>query len=378
MFNFKQYNFRKLNISLIILVIMVTSVGAYMIKLSQGGDPKLFTKQILGLFLGIIAMGFVAIVDYHFLAKLAVPLWFLGVFLLVLVKVPGIGVELYEARRWIDLKFVQIQPSELCKICLIVVLATYFNKFSEKINKVSTIMGSFVLTAIPLLFILDQPDLSSSMVIIFVYLILLYSAGISYKIVLPVLIVTVPTAIALVWYVLQPYQNLLRPYQQERILGLFYPDKYPDLMMQQNLSVDEISSGKLYGIMMGDKSIDSLRSSSLPVSECDFIFTVIGESLGFLGTSAIVIILGIIILKCFFTARKAKDKLGYLICVGVGSVYMFQVFVNIGVATRILPNTGLPLPFLSYGLSSLVSYMIGIGLVLNVGLQGRNAGSRIL
>ena len=378
MFNFKQYNFRKLNISLIILVIMVTSVGAYMIKLSQGGDPKLFTKQILGLFLGIIAMGFVAIVDYHFLAKLAVPLWFLGVFLLVLVKVPGIGVELYEARRWIDLKFVQIQPSELCKICLIVVLATYFNKFSEKINKVSTIMGSFVLTAIPLLFILDQPDLSSSMVIIFVYLILLYSAGISYKIVLPVLIVTVPTAIALIWYVLQPYQNLLRPYQQERILGLFYPDKYPDLMMQQNLSVDEISSGKLYGIMMGDKSIDSLRSSSLPVSECDFIFTVIGESLGFLGTSAIVIILGIIILKCFFTARKAKDKLGYLICVGVGSVYMFQVFVNIGVATRILPNTGLPLPFLSYGLSSLVSYMIGIGLVLNVGLQGRNAGSRIL
>lgn len=378
MFNFKQYNFRKLNISLIILVIMVTSVGAYMIKLSQGGDPKLFTKQILGLFLGIIAMGFVAIVDYHFLAKLAVPLWFLGVFLLVLVKVPGIGVELYEARRWIDLKFVQIQPSELCKICLIVVLATYFNKFSEKINKMSTIMGSFVLTAIPLLFILDQPDLSSSMVIIFVYLILLYSAGISYKIVLPVLIVTVPTAIALIWYILQPYQNLLRPYQQERILGLFYPDKYPDLMMQQNLSVDEISSGKLYGIMMGDKSIDSLKSSSLPVSECDFIFTVIGESLGFLGTSAIVIILGIIILKCFFTARKAKDKLGYLICVGVGSVYMFQVFVNIGVATRILPNTGLPLPFLSYGLSSLVSYMIGIGLVLNVGLQGRNAGSRIL
>lgn len=378
MFNFKQYNFRKLNISLIVMVLIVTIIGAFMIKISQGGDPKLFTKQVFGLILGIIGMGFVAIVDYHFLAKLAAPLWFLGVFLLLLVKVPGIGVELYEARRWIDLKVVQIQPSELCKICLIIVLASYFAKFAEKINKISIISGSAVLTAVPLLFILDQPDLSSSLVIIFVYLILLYSAGISYKIVLPVLIITVPTAIALIWYVLQPYQNLLRPYQQERILGLFYPDKYPDLMMQQNLSVSEISNGKLYGILMGDKSIDSLKSPSLPVSECDFIFTVIGESLGFLGTSVVIIILGIIILKCFFVARKAKDKLGYLICVGVGSVYMFQVFVNIGVATRILPNTGLPLPFLSYGLSSLVSYMIGIGLVLNVGLQGRNPGSRIL
>ena len=378
MFNFKQYNFRKLNISLIVMVLIITIIGAFMIKISQGGDPKLFAKQIFGLILGVFFMGLIAIIDYHFLAKFSAPLWILGVFLLLLVKVPGIGVELYEARRWIDLKFVQIQPSEMCKICLIVVLSAYFAKFADKINKISIIAGSVLLTAVPLLFILDQPDLSSSMVIIFVYLILLYSAGISYKIVLPVLIVTVPTAIALIWYVLQPYQNLLRGYQQERILGLVYPEKYPDLMMQQNLSVNEISSGKLYGILMGDKSIESLKSPSLPVSECDFIFTVIGESLGFLGTSVVIIILGIIILKCFFTARKAKDKLGYLICVGVGSVYMFQVFVNIGVATRILPNTGLPLPFLSYGLSSLISYMMGIGLVLNVGLQGKNPRSRVI
>ncbi len=378
MFNFKQYNFRKLNISLMVLVVLITTVGAFMIKISQGGDPKLFTKQLFGLLLGILAMGFVAIVDYHFLAKLAIPLWVLSVFLLLLVKVPGIGVELYEARRWIDLKVVQIQPSELCKIFLIIVLSAYFTRFNEKINKFTVILGSFIITAIPLLLILDQPDLSSSLVIVFVFLILLYSAGISYKIVLPVLIVTVPTAIALVWYVLQPFQNLLRDYQQDRILGLLHPEDYPDLMMQQNMSVNQISDGKLYGVLMGDKSVDSLNSPTLPVSECDFIFTVIGESMGFLGTSAVIIILGIIILKCFLISRTAKDKLGNLICVGVGSVFMFQVFVNIGVATRILPNTGLPLPFLSYGLSSLLSYFIGIGLVLNVGLQGRNPSSRVL
>lgn len=378
MFNFKLYNFKKLNISLIILVTVLTVVGAFMIRISDNGATRLFNKQIFGLALGLLSMAIVAIIDYHFIARLSIPIWIVGVILLLLVKVPGIGVELYEARRWIDLKVVQIQPSELAKVVIIIVLSAYFTRYNEKINKPLTILFSFFIVAVPLALILDQPDLSSSLVIAFVYLIVLYSAGISYKIVLPVLAVGVPGAVALIWYVLQPYQTILRDYQQGRILGLLHPDDYPDIMLQQNLSVSEISEGKLYGIMMGDRSIDTLRSPSLPIGESDFIFTVIGETLGFIGTSVIVLLLGAVILKCFFVARKAKDKLGYLICVGVGSLFMFQVFVNIGVATRILPNTGLPLPFLSYGLTSLISYMISIGLVLNVGLQGKNPSSRTM
>ncbi len=378
MFNFKLYNFKKLNISLIILVTLLTVIGAFMIKISDNGASRLFNKQIFGLALGLFAMAFVAIVDYHFIARFSVPIWLAGVALLLLVKVPGIGVELYEARRWIDLKVVQIQPSELAKVVIIIVLSAYFTRFNEKINKPLTILFSFFIVAVPLALILDQPDLSSSLVIVFVYLIVLYSAGISYKIVLPVLAVGVPGSVALIWYILQPYQTILRDYQQGRILGLLHPDDYPDIMLQQNLSVSEISDGKLYGILMGDRSMDTLRSPSLPIGESDFIFTVIGETLGFIGTSVIVLLLGAVILKCFFAARKAKDRLGYLICVGVGSLFMFQVFVNIGVATRILPNTGLPLPFLSYGLTSLVSYMISIGLVLNVGLQGKNPSSRMM
>ena len=379
MFNFKQYNFKKLNFSLIFLVLTVSIIGAFMIKIADTTEGvNLFQKQIFGIILGSIVAAVVVLVDYHFICTFAALFYAFGIILLVLVRIPGIGISLYEARRWIQVGPVQIQPSEFVKVIMIIVLATYFSKFITKLNTFLTIAGSVLLIAIPLFFILMQPDLSSSLVLMFVYVIMIYTAGLSYKIIFPILIIGVPSIVALVWYILQTGSNLgglINGYQLERILGLLHPTEYEDVMHQQNTSVKYITSGKLYGILTGSVKVEDLSSPRLAISESDFIFTVIAETLGFIGTCVIMLLLAFIIFKCLAAARRAKDLLGKLICAGVASMFMFQIFVNIGVATRIIPNTGLPLPFLSYGLSALVSYMVAIGLVLNVDLQGRAASS---
>lgn len=379
MFNFKMYNWKKLNISLIVMVLIVCITGAFMIRIADTTKGvNLFAKQIFGIVLSLIIATVVILVDYHFICTFAPLLYAGGIILLLLVRVPGLGVTLFEAKRWIQVGPIQIQPSEFVKVIMIVTLATFFSKYSAKINSIKIIGISIVLLAVPLLFILKQPDLSSSLVLVFVFVIMIYTAEISYKIIFPIVIIGVPGLTALVWYILQTGSSLgglINKYQLERILGLIHPEEYGDKMYQQNESVKMISSGRLYGILTGSISKSELSSPHLAISESDFIFTVIGETLGFIGTCVIMLLLAIIIFKCLMVAKRARDMLGRLICAGVASMLMFQVFVNIGVATRILPNTGLPLPFLSYGLTALISYMVAIGLVINVDLQGRSSKS---
>ena len=143
-------------------------------------------------------------------------------------------------------------------------------------------------------------------------------------------------------------------------------------MYQQMNSIKAIATGQLYGKLLAEGPSSVRGYNSVGVNESDFIWSVIGEEFGFLGCCIIIFLLSLVIIMCLMTARKAKDRLGKLLAIGVSSMFMFQVFANIGVATMILPNTGLPLPFLSYGLSSLISSMIAIGLIINIGLQQKN------
>jgi rod shape determining protein RodA len=142
-----------------------------------------------------------------------------------------------------------------------------------------------------------------------------------------------------------------------------------DTMYQQDNSIQVIGSGKLTGKLITE-GVDSIQSDTyVPISESDFIFSVIGEALGFIGGCIIIFLFALLIFKCLNISRNASDRMGMLIALGIASMFMFQIFVNVGVATKILPNTGLPLPFVSYGLSSLLSCMIAIGLVINISLQ---------
>ena len=168
----------------------------------------------------------------------------------------------------------------------------------------------------------------------------------------------------------------MKPYQLERITGFLNPESEAlGIMYQQNNSVLSIASGKLYGKRLMEGASESRNYNTVDVIESDFIWTPISEEFGFIGCMVVLALLSIIIIKCFITAKRARDYMGMMIAIGIGSMFCFQIFFNIGVATSILPNTGLPLPFLSNGLSSLLSNMMAIGILINIRIQPNRGSS---
>ena len=195
-------------------------------------------------------------------------------------------------------------------------------------------------------------------------------AGLSYKFIATVLAVSVPSAAIFLALILQPDQKILRGYQYKRIMGWLQPEKYADDAYQQQNSIMAIGSGQLLGKGLYNNDVNSVKNGNfISEPQTDFIFAVVGEEMGFLGSALIIILLLLITIECIIIAKRAKDLSGRLLCCGVAALIGFQSIVNICVATGLLPNTGVTLPFVSYGLTSLWSLYIGIGLVLNVGLQ---------
>jgi Bacterial cell division membrane protein len=372
MFNLKQYDWKRYNGSLVIVVIILCCLSAYLVKLAGGetDGASFFKKQLMGLVLGLFIVAIISIIDYHFICRFVMIYYIIGTLLVAATIIPGIGTDLQTGSyRWINLGFTNLQPSELCKIILILTFAVLFTNLRDKMDRISTLLIGLLLLAIPVGIILKQSNLSSALVMMFIFSMMIFAAGISYKIILPILAVGLPSSLVLFWYIQQPYQKLLNKYQANRILGFLNPEENASgIMFQQNHSVDAIASGRIYGKLILDNT--GVRNYKyVDVRESDFIFSVIGEELGFIGSCVIIALLAFIIIKCVVAARKARDFTGMLIAIGIASMFMFQVFANIGVATSILPNTGLPLPFLSYGLSSMLSSMISIGLIINIGLQ---------
>ena len=367
MFKFKEYNFKQYDFSLLFFIILQSSIGSFLIKQVEQEHESLFKKQIIGIALGLVIAIIVSLVDYHFLGKVYILLYIINLILLVLVKL--IGVERNYAKRWLNLKYFEFQPSELSKIILIIFLAKLFTVFKDKINNGIFLLITIIAMALPVLLIMTQTDLSTSLVIIFVFITMIYAAGLSWKIILPVMVIGIPTFLGLFWYVQQDYQVLLTNAQQERVLSILNPEEYPGTMYQQANSIQAIGSGQLVGKHFADNGSDIRGYDYVPISESDFIFSVAAEEFGFIGSCFILFIFAIIIYKYLITAKRAPDRLGMLIAVGLSAQLMFQVFVNIGVATALLPNTGIPLPFLSSGLSSLTSSMIAVGIILNIKLQ---------
>lgn len=369
---FKRYDYKRFNATLLVIVIIIGLIGAYLIKQVQTEDETLFLKHLVGLAGGLIIALCVSVIDYHFICSFYILLYVINMILLILVKVNGKVINY--AQRWIVIGPVQFQPSELSKIILILFIAMLFTLLRHKINNFFVILLSVLSVAMPVYLILEQPNLSTSLVILFIYVMMIFAAGLNWKIILPVLVIGIPSFFGILWYVQQDYQVLLNDYQQKRILSIMNQDDYPELMFQQDLSEVAIGSGQLYGKVLAEEESGRIYSN-IPISESDFIFSVAGEEFGFIGCCLILALYAIIIYICLMTARKAPDYLGMLIAVGLASMFMFQVFVNIGVATSLLPNTGIPLPFLSSGLSSLVSGMLAVGLILNIRLQPKKVRS---
>jgi rod shape determining protein RodA len=309
----------------------------------------------------------ISLFDYTVFVRMRWILFLIGCLLLVAVLL--IGVNVGGATRWINIG-VQFQPSDLMKMALIVFYAGYFQQHDAKLNTPKVLLGSILILCIPLYLIYREPDLSTTIVTALIFCVILFTAGLSWKIILSILAVAVPSAAIFLSIVLSPDQTLIAEYQRDRILLWLRPMEYAEEAYQQQNSIIAIGSGQLYGKGLNNNDASSANKGDFIAEiQTDFIFTVAGEELGFLGSAGIVILLLLISLECLLISMRAKDLSGQIICCGMATLISIQSFINIGVATRILPNTGTPLPFVSYGLTSLLTLFRGMGLVLNAGLQ---------
>ena len=365
----ENYRLRNYNFKLLLLVIIASVFGTLMIN---SADSSYLKKQLLGLIICIIGLIVLSLIDYKFISKFYILLY--GLNLVLLSAVLLFGTSANGAKRWLGSQdLITVQPSEFAKIILIICAAHFLADHKETINTAKTLIQYAVFCAVPLLLIVSEPDLSTTLDVFAILFVMLFVAGLSYKIIGIGLLCLIPLAGSFVWYVKQPDPMFLKDYQQERILSFLYPDEYASTTQyQQDNSVMAIGSGQLFGKGLNNSTLATVKDANL-ISEqqTDFIFSVVGEELGFVGSTVIIVILGLIVVQCIKTARKASDSNGMFIATGVATLIGVQTFLNIGVATSLLPNTGIPLPFISYGLSSLVSSCAGMGLVMNVSLQRR-------
>ena len=351
------------------MVIALSIVGVMAISSVEPGSEK---KQVMGIIIGVVFMLIISLIDYAFVIKFG-WLYYLGAVGVLALVFTGLGHTSHNARRWLDLPGIRFQPAELTKILLILFFAQFIMKYREHVKSLLFVLICLLLAALPLALIYKQPDLSTTIMLTVIISIILFVAGIDWKIVTTVLVVLVPTVILVIYRVLQGDSSILKPYQEKRILSWLHPEDYAmDDAFQTLNSIMAIGSGQLYGKGYNTNEISTVMSGGyVSESESDFIFTVIGEEFGFVGSCIVVMLILLIAVECMVVASRARDIAGRVVAAGVGAWIGFQGLMNIGVATGVMINTGLPLPFVSSGLTSLVSCFAGIGFVLNVKLQSR-------
>lgn len=324
--------------------------------------------QIIWFATGLVLMIIVVSVDYHKINDLAPYAYLAVIGLLVIVKF--FGTTGGGAQRWIAIGSFRMQPSEFTKITVILILARIMAREDEEeeegINDFKTIGKLIIALALPLALIIIQPDMGTAMVLAVIFAGMVFVAGIKYKYLFIALAAAV-AAVPVVWY------TILDDFQKKRIQVFLNPDMDPLGDGYHVLqSIISIGSGQLTGQigragLLGDNLLSQL--DFLPAKDTDFVFSVTTEALGFIGGITIIVLYYLLIMRTLRVARRSRDKLGSYICVGVASMVLFHVFENIGMSMGIMPITGIPLPFISYGGSSMWTNMISFGLVLNVGMR---------
>jgi len=331
-------------------------------------------KQLLWVAIGTVAMIAVACFNYEHYMKLW-PFIFMGcaALLILVLFLP----EIENTHRWIDLKFMNFQPSEITKLALIVSLSCFFVQNIKRIKSFGVFIVSGILSFIVFVLILIEPDLGSAMVILAIYLPILWLAGASRKwfVILMLIIILLVGGLYFILYqetdafthkVTEPIGKIpLSPYQLNRLIIFIDPYIDPlDTGYHMIQSLVAIGSGGMTGKGYGEGT--QVQGNFLPAHHTDFIFAVVGEEFGFWGAAGLLMLYLLLLLRLAWIAFRAKDLLGRLIVVGVVSMLTFQILVNVGMTIGIMPITGITLPFLSYGGSSLLLNMVAMGLVLSV------------
>lgn len=365
----KNYHIKDYNFALVFSVTILSIIGVLAVGSAL---PSAQTKQIIGMILGLIVMAIISLIDYEWVLNLHWIIYGINLFLLLWVEF--FGAEYNGAKRWIDLEVITLQPSDFTKIFMILFFARFLMDNEMNIKEPKIILKAILLIAPSLFLIVTQPNLSNTICIAAIFFILLYIGGLDYKIVGTVLGVGITAIVLLLSFIAYAESAdlpFLHGYQLDRILAWMYPDKYAlSTALQQQNSIMAIGSGQLNGKGLNNNSFTSVKNGNfLLEADTDFIFAIIGEELGFVGCCIVIFLLLLIVVQCIFIGLKAQNLAGQIICGGVAAMIGIQSFINIGVATGVLPNTGLSLPFVSAGLTSIVCFYMSIGFVLNVGLQ---------
>lgn len=362
-----KYQLRYYNFRLIAFVLILSVIGALVIN---SADSSFTTKQFMGIGIGMTGMIVMSLIDYNWVARHYILVYLINFVLLLLVKL--IGKKVGGAQRWIGLSdTLSIQPSEFAKIFLIVFTAKVISIYKDYLNTWQFLSVLALLLAVPIGLVYKQPNLSTTLLLCMVLFTLIYCAGLSYRMI-GIFLAGLVLLLGIVFIdIHQENPIILRPYQVDRINSFFEDDTdSKEGLEQQDYSVQAIGSGQLNGKGLNNEDSSSVKNGDyIAEVQTDFIFAVVGEELGFTGGCVVLLLLALIVIECILAAIRSKDFCGRLICCGMAALIAYQTFINVGVATQVLPNTGLPLPFVSYGLSSLVSLFGGMGIILNISLQ---------
>lgn len=338
--------------------IMVYSASYYSAGNRYGNEYFFLLKQLMGVVLGVFAFIFFAFFDYHNLKKFRYAVLAVCVVLLVLVFVPGFGVQSYGANRWVSILGISVQPSELAKFALILYLASYLSDNHEKIKTFKGLIPPLVVAGLLCLLVIIEPSMSVTMCLLFLTFFMLIVGGINKK---HTLLFSGLASMCV------PLLIIAEPYRMKRLFAFLDPWISPQGEGYQLIqSLYSLGNGGVFGVGLFNSRQKYLF---LPFAESDFIFSIIGEEFGFFGATLLIFVFGALCYLLFKIGLSAKDRFGCLLSLGVGVLIAVQTLLNIAVVTGSIPPTGLPLPFISSGGTSVAVFMAGVGVCVNVHRQ---------
>ncbi len=341
--------------------VMVYSASKYSAVVNYNNQFFYLTKQIIGVVIGFFGLVVCSFINHKVYKKFYWIFYLIGLIFLILVFIPGLSRTSYGATRWIGVGSFTIQPSEIAKFCLVFFLAGYLCD-GDKLSKVKHIIITLSLGGIYCVLIMLEPNMSITMCVAFTLIFMLFIGGMRLK----VFGLMIVPAIALVVVLI-----LMEPYRLSRLVAFINPWENPlDEGYQLIQSLYAIGSGGLWGVGLFNSRQSELF---LPFSESDFIFSIIAEELGFVGCLILCLVFLTLIITIFKVGMRANNKFSAFLCFGIGAIISIQVILNIAVVTGSIPPTGLPLPFISAGSTSLLVFMSAIGVVLSVDRQSRKS-----
>ncbi len=347
--------------------LMVYSASFYSAEYHYGNKYFFLFKQILGVIMGIIAMLFFTFFDYHHLKKFKWWIVFGTFILLALVFVPGLGMESYGAKRWVSFLGFSIQPSEIAKFALVIFVASYMSDNHEKVKTFKGLLPVLIVGGLMCVLVMIEPSMSVTMCIAFVTLFMLIIGGMSKK---HTLMFSIPAAAVV------PLLIVVEPYRMKRLMAFIDPWASPQGEGFQLIqSLYSLGDGGLFGVGLFNSRQKYLF---LPFAESDFILSIIGEEIGFIGTTFLLLIFLYLSYKLIKIGLNAKDRFGAMLASGIAFIIAVQTLLNVAVVTGSIPPTGLPLPFISSGGTSVMVFMAGIGICLNILRQSKGDNYKII